>query len=208
MNDLRLLIIADDSLARAGLGTLLAGQPGLGVVGQISGEAAGSGLEEVYYPDVILWDLGWDPSSALDQLSELSEALPPILALLPDSTYAAEAWAAGPRGLLPRDVDASRLGAALIAVALGLVVGEPDFSAALPPSGDQTPAAIADDLTPREQQVLQLLAEGLPNKAIASQLSISEHTVKFHVNAIMGKLGAQSRTEAVTRATRAGLILL
>jgi len=63
-------------------------------------------------------------------------------------------------------------------------------------------------LTPREQEVLQLLAEGLPNKAIASQLSISEHTVKFHVNAIMGKLGAQSRTEAVTRATRAGLILL
>ena len=56
--------------------------------------------------------------------------------------------------------------------------------------------------------MLQLLAEGLPNKAIAAQLSISEHTVKFHVNAIMGKLGAQSRTEAVTRATRSGLILL
>jgi DNA-binding NarL/FixJ family response regulator len=57
-------------------------------------------------------------------------------------------------------------------------------------------------------EVLQLLSEGLPNKAIASQLGISEHTVKFHVNAIMGKLGAQSRTDAVIRATRSGLIIL
>ncbi len=64
------------------------------------------------------------------------------------------------------------------------------------------------ELTPRETQVLQLLAEGLPNKVIASQLEISEHTVKFHINSIMGKLGAQSRTDAVMRATRSGLILL
>ena len=63
---------------------------------------------------------------------------------------------------------------------------------------------------PEEQilEVLALLAEGLPNKTIAHRLNISEHTVKFHVNAIMGKLGAQSRTEAVVRATRLGLILL
>jgi DNA-binding NarL/FixJ family response regulator len=57
-------------------------------------------------------------------------------------------------------------------------------------------------------EVLRLLAEGLPNKAIAHRLGISEHTVKFHVNALLGKLGAQSRTEAVVRATRLGLILL
>ncbi|MCI0846819.1 MAG: response regulator transcription factor, partial [Chloroflexi bacterium] len=57
-------------------------------------------------------------------------------------------------------------------------------------------------------QALRLLAEGLPNKTIATRLGISEHTVKFHVNSILGKLGAQSRTEAVTRATRLGLILL
>ena len=64
------------------------------------------------------------------------------------------------------------------------------------------------ELTSHELEVLQLLAEGLPNKSIARQLGISEHTVKFHVNAMLGKLGAQSRTEAVTRATRLGLILL
>ncbi|MBI1880571.1 MAG: response regulator transcription factor, partial [Chloroflexi bacterium] len=63
-------------------------------------------------------------------------------------------------------------------------------------------------LTPRELEVLQLLAEGLPNKAIARRLDISDHTVKFHVNAILSKLSAQSRTDAVVRATRLGLILL
>ena len=65
-----------------------------------------------------------------------------------------------------------------------------------------------EDLTPREREVLRLLAEGLPNKAIARQLGISEHTVKFHVNAILGKLAVASRTEAVVRATRLGLIPL
>lgn len=66
----------------------------------------------------------------------------------------------------------------------------------------------APDLTPRELEALRLLAEGLPNKTIASRLGISEHTAKFHVNSILSKLGAQSRTEAVTRATRLGLTLL
>lgn len=66
----------------------------------------------------------------------------------------------------------------------------------------------AEELTPRELQVLQLVAEGLPNKAIAQRLHISEHTVKFHVAAILSKLDAHTRTEAVTRAVRQGLIIL
>jgi len=65
-----------------------------------------------------------------------------------------------------------------------------------------------EDLTPRELEVLQHLAEGLTNKAIAQRLAVSEHTIKFHVNALMSKLGAQSRTEAVVLATRQGLITL
>ena len=71
-----------------------------------------------------------------------------------------------------------------------------------------SPPRPARALTPREREVLQLLAEGLANKAIAQRLAISEHTVKFHVNAIMSKLGAQSRTAAVVQATRLGLIML
>jgi DNA-binding CsgD family transcriptional regulator len=72
----------------------------------------------------------------------------------------------------------------------------------------QAPEAPVEALTAREQQVLQLLASGLSNKLIAVQLGISEHTAKFHVNSILGKLGAQSRAEAVAQAVRLGMILL
>jgi two-component system, NarL family, nitrate/nitrite response regulator NarL len=88
------------------------------------------------------------------------------------------------------------------------VVLEPEIARMLLPAAYSPEPAIAVELTAREQEVLQLLAEGLPNKAIARRLEISEHTVKFHVNAILGKLNAQSRTEAVVRAGRLGLILL
>ncbi|MBX3012384.1 MAG: response regulator transcription factor [Caldilineaceae bacterium] len=101
------------------------------------------------------------------------------------------------------------LAAALYAVAAGLTVLDEALTTALlannPPFPESTPN---EPLTPREQEVLDGLAQGLSNKLIARQLNISEHTVKFHVNAILGKLGAQSRTDAVVRATRAGLLLL
>ena len=85
---------------------------------------------------------------------------------------------------------------------------DPGLAAAVKTIVDNPPLPPAEPLTARELQVLRLLAEGLANKAIAQRLAISEHTVKFHVNAIMGKLGADSRTEAVVRASRLGLILL
>jgi DNA-binding NarL/FixJ family response regulator len=88
-----------------------------------------------------------------------------------------------------------------------LVVFDP--SLALEPSPARDPSlTLVEDLTPRETEVLQLLADGLTNKAIAQRLGISDHTVKFHVNSVLGKLGAQSRTEAVVRASRLGLLLL
>ena len=70
------------------------------------------------------------------------------------------------------------------------------------------PEELAEPLTPRELEVLQLLSQGLPNKRIAQRLAISEHTVKFHVNAILGKLGVQSRGEAMVQAVRLGLVAL
>jgi DNA-binding NarL/FixJ family response regulator len=126
--------------------------------------------------------------------------------LLPDESLAADAWAIGPGGLLLRTAPPERLATALQAMADGLIVLDPRF----PPDQLRRSASSASstDLTPREREVLQLVAEGLSNRAIALRLSISEHTVKFHINAIMEKLGAQSRTEAVVRATRLGLIVL
>ena len=76
------------------------------------------------------------------------------------------------------------------------------------PGSDPNPTPFDEPLTPREVQVLELLAEGLPNKAIAARLRISDQTVKFHVSSISGKLGAKNRTDAVRRAVRRGLITL
>jgi DNA-binding NarL/FixJ family response regulator len=131
----------------------------------------------------------------------------PVVALVGDDEQAAELWAAGVRTLLPRNLELERLYWATRAAAAGLIVLAPGLNLTLPMNGPAD-EVLFDDLTPREKEVLQLVAEGLTNKAIALQLSISEHTVKFHVNAIMGKLSAQSRTEAVVRATRLGLISL
>ncbi|MBX3064247.1 MAG: response regulator transcription factor [Anaerolineae bacterium] len=207
MNDLRLLIIGDDPLARAGLASLLKTQPGCEVVGQVSADSDLVNAVSIYQPQVILWDWGWD-SAALDRLLEVRDALPPVVALLRDVSAAADAWSAGARGLLRRDASTDTLIAALEAVQRGLVALDPQMAAAVMPARERPITPPVDDLTPREQEVLQLMAEGLPNKIIAQRLSISEHTVKFHINAILSKLNAQSRTDAVVRATRSGLIML
>jgi DNA-binding NarL/FixJ family response regulator len=210
MSDLRVLIVADDPLARAGLAALLSAQPGCSVVGQVAEDGELTAALDVYRPQVVAWDLGWErvSSARLERLAELAEAGTPIVALLADEGQASEAHIAGARGLLPRDASAERLVAALASAAQGLVVLDPALAALMLGGRDQAATPLVEALTARELEVLQLLAEGLPNKAIAHRLNISEHTVKFHVNALMGKLGAQSRTEAVVRATRLGLILL
>ena len=204
----RVLVVAEDSLARAGLAMLLANQPALVVAGQVAADAMLPETRQVYRSHAIVWDLGTNPSRALERVG-WRELDVPVVALLPDESNAANAWAAGARGLLLRDAPAENLAAAVVAAAQGLAVIEPAFAAALLPAArDRLPTQPFEDLTPRELQVLQRMAEGQSNKAIARALGISEHTVKFHVNAILGKLSAESRTEAVVRATRLGLILL
>jgi two-component system nitrate/nitrite response regulator NarL len=206
--DLRVLIVADDPLARTGLAALLADQPEVTITGQVPVDANLFEALAVYLPDVLLWDMGSDPVLVLERLGDLEEVGLPVVALVPDEAQAVDVWVAGANGLLLREASADRLVTALVAVSQGLTVLDQGIAGAVRPSRDLTPTPLADELTPRELEVLQLMAEGLSNKAIAYQLDISEHTVKFHVNAILGKLGAQSRTEAVVRATRLGLIIL
>jgi DNA-binding NarL/FixJ family response regulator len=137
-----------------------------------------------------------------------------VVALVPadgEGGLAASAWQAGAQGVLARDATAGQLAAAVAAAVEGMVVWDQRLAGELrrgPGLSPDEQAGPVEELTAREQEVLQLLAEGLPNKAIARRLGISEHTVKFHVNAILGKLGARSRTEAVVLATRLGLVLL
>jgi DNA-binding NarL/FixJ family response regulator len=205
---LRIVVVADDPLVRAGLTSMLERDPGCEVSGQIDpAHDLGADLE-VFRPDVVVWDLGWEGDAiAAPGLAAAVDHELPVLALVDDSTQAGELWARGVRGLLSRDSDAEKLLAAARSLMQGLAVMTPafadhGFTAAVPASELEEP------LTRRELEVLALVAEGLANRAIGAQLGISEHTVKFHVTSVMAKLEAQSRTEAVVRATRLGLLSL
>jgi two-component system nitrate/nitrite response regulator NarL len=205
MDVVRVVVVSEDPLVRSGLVTLLAGQAGILVEAQINPDelpasAGASGSE------IALWDVGSGSPSGLDHLAETGPRGLRVLAILADEGQAAEALGAGARGVVLRDVEPARLAAAVHAVAEGLMVL--DGAAASAVLRPRSPAAATvEHLTPREQEVLQLLAQGLSNKLIAARLGITDHTVKFHVNAILGKLGAQSRTEALALAARLGLVL-
>jgi two-component system, NarL family, nitrate/nitrite response regulator NarL len=210
----RVLVVGPDSLARAGLAAILADDAGYTLVGQVAADPGLGDSVDGSAPDVIVWDLGRDPIRELEQVAELRRPGPPVVALVDDETVVHDALAAGVRGLLPRDATAFMLAASIRAAAHGLVVLDPELAPgawrpreALAPSDAGLRQAQPEELTAREFEVLQLLAEGLPNKTIAHRLHISEHTAKYHVNAILGKLGAQTRTEAVARAARLGLVV-
>ena len=232
---LRVLVVAEDPLARAGLAILLANEIDCLIVGQISGDDLVADVD-IYQPDVIVWDLGWDfgtqtpaeaetlandetmvpPEEIVGRLLTVQEANLPVMILLPDGASIREVLSVGVLGLMSREVDIGLLALALQAVSQGLTVIDPIFRPNLISVNAVSESLIQNEidntliepLTPRESEVLQLLAEGLPNKMIGRRLNISDHTVKFHVAAVMTKLGAQSRTEAVVLATRLGLILL
>src|SRR6202011_2577307 len=156
-------------------------------------------------PDVILVD--WDRAGE-DFASEFLEVAPASAVVLlvddPQRSWAAEALRAGVRGLLPREASIHQITAAIEAAAAGLVVLQTEDLDGL--LVNPRPPKILESLSPRETEVLGMLAEGLSNKAIAFRLDISEHTVTFHVTSIMAKLDAGSRTEAVTLGIRQGLV--
>ena len=208
MSDLRVLVVADDALTRSGLAALLSDQPGCVVVGQLGSESDLPAEVDVYLPDVLVWELGWDPTLALERLADLPEDNPPVVALLPNVAHAPEAWTAGARGLLIRDADPSSLVAVLSAVTSGMVALDPQLASSLMSTREPALVPPSTGLTSRKLEVLRFITEGLPNKSIALRLGISEHTVKFRINAMFGKLGVQSRTEAAMHATRLGLIAL
>lgn len=135
---------------------------------------------------------------------------PPLVVVLADGEAAARrALRAGARAVLPCDASAAEVQAVLPAVVQGLVVlpaGTAAALAGLPETAAEMPAP--GPLTPREREVLSLLAAGASNKVIARRLGLSFHTAKAHVAAVLHKLGASSRADAVVRGARAGLVLL
>jgi two-component system nitrate/nitrite response regulator NarL len=196
-------VLGEDALARAGLAGGLGRERGLRVVAQFSPRDA---REVAATPaHVILWDAGTAAQFTPEALDR--EFAIPVLALVLQARMAADALAAGVRGVLRRDAPPARIAGAVHALAAGLLVLDPVFAAALYPSRPERAQRI-DPLTPRETEVLQHLVRGMSNKQIATALRISEHTAKFHINAVYSKLGVNGRTDAVVRAARLGLVIL
>jgi two-component system, NarL family, nitrate/nitrite response regulator NarL len=200
---LRILVVGDDALARVGL-RAVAEAAGLIVAAERSPEEIDA--EATDGVDAFVFDLG-ESATHLDRLRAIAGERP-ALAVLWSEDQARDALAAGAQGVLLRERIDDRIGSAVRAVADGLLV----VDAALAETVLRPPAVgvadLVEPLTARELQVLQLVAEGLTNRRIGARLGISEHTAKFHVNAILGKLGARSRGEAVAQAARLGLLLL
>ncbi|MDE3230020.1 MAG: response regulator transcription factor [Chloroflexota bacterium] len=228
---MRIYIISPYPTVRAGLAALVGERPGWVVAGAGAPSALGVG-EPTADLDVALVDLeaNWDAETVAGWL----ERLRPRDGLVALGASEVAGGREAPRraqraalelarlvtaeglgfGALPRDAGGEEIMAAIQAVASGLTtldrsLAQAALSGLARGAAQPEPVGEQDEpLTAREREVLQLLAQGIPNKQIAQRLSISEHTVKFHVSAIMTKLGAASRTEAVTTAARRGLLLL
>jgi two-component system, NarL family, response regulator YdfI len=211
----RVLIAAASAIARAGLESLVAtAQDRITVVGSASDVASLAQSIEELQPDVVVLDSETEETAS--RLLNLGREMPlpaiVVLAAQMDSAWIAGALRSGVRAVLPREASADGIIAAIEAVAAGFTVLPSDLDL-LQPETPTLPAhdphlSTTDPLTPREIEVLGMIAEGLGNKAIALRLDISEHTVKFHVASILSKLGVSSRTEAVTVGIRQGLIML
>jgi DNA-binding NarL/FixJ family response regulator len=199
---IRALVVAGYPAIRAGLAALLARDPAIQPL-----EPPPPGAEVA--PDVVVLD----GTSAADLIEELAEQYPgaPFVLLGADPAVDGPGFGDEPVAYLSHDADARALASAVRSVVAGLTVVAPDLvtSSGLHVHGQAhaTPVSTSGEaLTSREREVLELVASGLPNKAIARELGISEHTAKFHVGSLLAKLGAGSRTEAVTIATRRGLL--
>jgi two-component system, NarL family, nitrate/nitrite response regulator NarL len=198
---LRVLVVAAYPALRAGLVSLL---------------ASDRQLEPIASEGVELGDAGSAPSAIVvdysagepEEILSVAEAFPQsaLVMIGADPATDGPGLSGAPVAYLPSDVDAAALTAAVRAAASGLIVLDPTVAGATGVHTHARTSEGAETLTAREREVLLLVAEGLPNKAIARELGISEHTAKFHVGSLLGKLGAASRTEAVTLATRRGIL--
>lgn len=209
---IRLFIVAASPLSRAGLQDLLVAR-GLEVIGSSANlDQAGQLPVDA---DVVLIDSSGVPfEQVLASVVESGLASDATVVLLAEHAPAAalpRALHAGISAVLPSDLSPDQLLRALEAAASGLLVLRPEQvhdALARSPAQRASRDEPVEPLTRREREVLQMLAGGLGNKEIAARLTISEHTVKFHVASILGKLGAGSRTEAVSLGIRRGLVLL
>jgi len=208
MSRIRVLIVDDHAVVRQGLRIFLGTEPDFEVVGEAAGGEEAVRLARALRPDIVLMDLlmpGMSGSDATRVIrSELRDVEVVALTSVLDDDSVVAAVRAGAIGYLLKSAEADDLRRALRAAAAGQVQLDPAAAARL--VREVRSPAPPESLTDREGEVMRLLARGLANKEIARHLGISEDTVKTHVSRILAKLGAQSRTQAVLHAMRAGLV--
>jgi|SRR5580704_286458 NarL family two-component system response regulator YdfI len=213
---IRVLLAAASTVRRAGLEALIKKAPQLQLSASLQGSLAVAQYASQLQPDVLLLDLDNEGRSLNSPTSPALPRIPtsfPAVALIdePLADWTAYALRSGVKAILPRDSGMEEILAAIHAAHAGLVLLDPDVIQDLV---SRVPAPAAprevgfDELTSREIEVLRMLADGSGNREIASRLGISDHTVKFHISSILDKLGAATRTEAVTLGIRMGIILL
>jgi DNA-binding NarL/FixJ family response regulator len=221
MDEISVLIVDDHTLFRKGVHKMLEAEEDMKVVGEASTGREALEQARALMPDIILMDIKMpDPSAGSEQALDGIEAtrilcreMPHIgiifVTMFQDDEFVFKGLQAGGRGYILKDADPETMLRAIRAVAHGESLLGPSIAqkalrqfSALP--GKQAP--LVDELTPRELEVLTLIAEGLSNKEIAQELTISEKTVKNHINNIFSKLHLYDRAQAMLYAIRKGLV--
>jgi DNA-binding NarL/FixJ family response regulator len=216
---IRIIVADDHQVVRTGFAALLDTQPDFTVVGTASDGAEAIKIARELRPDVALMDVrmpNMDGIEATRQLAGSGPGGPRILILTTFDLdeYVYDALRAGASGFLLKDVTAERLFDAVHVVAAGEALLAPTVTrrlisefTRLRPRAAVSPPAVLATLTPRETEVLKLVAEGLSNPEIAARLVVSEETVKTHVSRVLSKLGLRGRTQAVVVAYESGLVV-
>jgi DNA-binding NarL/FixJ family response regulator len=214
---IRILLVDDQRLMREGLRILLELEPDLTVVGEAGdGQAALEAYADLL-PDVVLMDVRMPGMDGVEATWRLRERWPAacviILTTFDDDEYVFEGLRAGALGYLLKDVSGHDLAEAVRTVAGGGALIQPSVArkvlaqfARMAPPARPPDSGLAEPLSDREREILQLLAQGLSNGEIAQRLSLAEGTVKNYVTTILQKLGARDRTQAALRARELGLI--
>jgi DNA-binding NarL/FixJ family response regulator len=214
----RVLLVDDHEMARRGLTAMLSTADWITVVGEADGCASGLAATERLRPDMVLLDIrmpGQDGLSCLEELKRLEHPVAVVMVTLyDDRRYVLEAIRRGAAGYLLKDASTAEVIATLANVSEGQLAVEPQLlrEALLTPPEEAAAGASsrqraeAYSVTPREHDVLRLVADGLTNKEIGARLSITEDTVKKHVQNIIWKLRAADRTQAAILAYRMGLL--
>ena len=215
---IRITVADDHQVVRTGFAALLDTQPDFSVVGTACDGVEAVKIARELRPDVALMDVRMPNMDGIEATRQLTEsgAGPRILILTTFDLdeYVYDALCAGASGFLLKDVTAERLFDAVRVVAAGEALLAPtvtrrlisEFTRLRPRPAASPPATLAT-LTPRETQVLKLVAEGLSNPEIAARLIVTEETVKTHVSRVLNKLGLRGRTQAVVVAYESGLVV-